>query len=83
MRTSVNGRGVWYEVTGGRRRRAALLVEQDEVGAGVRVTWSDVEHYGLDPFARWAGLLLRERLVGQKLEDSLDALARQLSDDAP
>ena len=69
--TAATEAGVWFEVAGPRRRRAAVQVSPD--GAGTRVVWSDVKHYEAGALGRLAGLL-RERRVGPELEASLSGL---------
>lgn len=70
--TSLQERGIWFEIEGPRQRRAAIQVT--EVDGGTRVVWSDVEHYGFDPIRQVQGALYRSRGVSEELERSLNGL---------
>jgi hypothetical protein len=70
--TSLGDAGVWFDVQGAGRRRAAVQVTA--APRGTRVVWSDVQHYGVDPIGQLLGVLLRDSRVGGELERSLSGL---------
>lgn len=74
--TAEGERGVWFDVAGRRRHKAAVQVRAED--GGTRVTWTDVLHLSGDPLGRLTSIG-RQRRVGDELEASLANLAAELA----
>ncbi len=70
--TAQTDAGIWFDVAGPRRRRAAILVEATR--EGTRLVWSDVEHYRFDPISRILAAVRRDDKVGGEIERSISGL---------